>query len=168
MADDFAFSFALDDPIPPKRVPLYRMRRVDPGGRVVRFYTASADERRAVAASDGFEVETVTGIVYDGPAPGTRPLARLWHHPSRVHSYTVVPENLSAALARGTYRHEGAVAHVFATNGEPGTVPLHALVHRPTNAHLYTVDPAERDAELAAGYEALGVACWVHPADAGG
>ncbi len=168
MTDDLTFAFAFDDQRPPGRTPIYRVRRSFRSGRVDRFYTASLAERDDAVARHGYEPEGVACEGFDRPAPGTVPLIRLWHRPSRQHAFTVVPDNLRGALARGTCRNEGVAAYVFGTAREPGTVPLHALVHRPTNAHLYTADPEERDAALATGYEALGVACWVYPAETEG
>lgn len=167
MDDGFGFSFA-PDPGPPQRVPLYRVRRSFRSGRVDRFYTASVAERDEVVANQGYEPEGIACVVFDRSEPGSVPLSRLWHEPSRQHSFTVVPTVLRAALERGTYRDHGVVAYVFGDNRRPGTVPLYALVHRPTNAHLYTIDAAERDAALAEGYEALGISCWVFPAEVEG
>ncbi|MBA3644133.1 MAG: hypothetical protein H0W59_08725 [Chloroflexia bacterium] len=147
----------------PTRIPLFRLRRMVGPTVVEHFYTSSVEEHREAMYHHGYELEGVIGLIYSGAAPGTDPLVRLWHQPSRRHSLTAHPENLAAAVATGTYQHEGVAGYVFNTPNRPGTIPLYALVSRATNAHLYTTEPAERDAALAAGYEALGIACWVYP-----
>jgi hypothetical protein len=162
MADDFQFAF--DRLGVPEPVPLYRLQRTDPEGAVHRFYTASAQERSQAVALHGYEPEGVACRLLDRAAPGTAPLFRLWHAPSGQHSFTLRLDDLRDALAQPGYRCEGVMAHAFATDRHPGTVPLWALHHRPTNAHLYTAAVEERDAALAAGFDPLGVACWVFPA----
>ena len=145
-------------------MPLHRLRRVA-AGRVDRLYTISDAERAAAIARYGCEPEGVAGLVYDGQAPGTVPWFRLWHGPSQTHAYTAVPSVLARAVAAGTYRAEGAACYVFDRPDPAGaTVPLYALARRATHEHLYTADPAERDAAIAAGYEALGISCWLDPA----
>ena len=176
---DESFSFTFSQPRAPEKAPLFRLRRpfvpvvplmrlrreIGPGV-FERFYTVSIEERDQAVARYGYVTEGIACNLHPEPMPGSVPLTRLWHGPSCRHSYTAQAENLDAALALGTYRHEGVTGHVFPTEGRAGTVPLHVLVDRASNAHLYTTDAAERDAEVAAGAEALGVACWVYPAEA--
>lgn len=150
----------------PARVPLLRLvRQVGPGD-VEHLYTASRLECDAATEHHGYALKDVVCAITDLPVTGSVPLVRLWHVEFRRHSLTAHPANLAAAHARRMYIREGVAGHVFLTDGQPGTVPLYALVHRARYAHLYTTDEAERDAAVAAGAEALGIACWVYPAEA--
>ncbi len=160
------FGFLITDAPPPTPVPLFCLRRTIAPGIVEHFYTVFAEERDRAMNHFGFEHAGVISAVFDRPAPDTVPLFRLWHTPSRRHSFTTRPDNLAAALATGAYRHEGVAAYVFDTDQQPGTVPLYALAYWVSNIHLYTTDPAERDSAVATGAELLGIACWVYPAAA--
>ena len=177
---DDAFGFSDDqDPRFPERVPLFRLwrtpalvpllhlqREVGPGD-VEHFYTASPEERDEAIRHHRYVLAGVACLVHGRPAAGSVPLFRLWHAPTRHHAFTTDPANVSAARALGTFHYDGVAAYVFPNPvSSAGTVPLHALVHRARYAHLYTTDEAERDAAVAAGAEALGIACWVYPAEA--
>lgn len=160
VADPFAFAVEVDRLGPPARVPLFRLRKEVAPGVVDRVYTASEADRDEAVARWGYEPEGVAGAVLDRPGPGTVPLYRLWHGPTRCHAYTVLPEARAAALGTGEWRDEGIAGHVWPDDPAGRRRPLYALAH-PDGAHLYTADPAEAEAAGADGYALLGVGCWL-------
>lgn len=165
MDSDFGFAPAPRDTLEPQLVPLYRLRRGDHPHTFTLFYTTALAEHDAAVAHFRYLRDGMTCLVFDGPAPGTVSLLRLWHGPSQRHVYTGDARVLAATLATGGSRSEGVTGFIY-----PGAVvetrPLQALHHRLSGAQLFTVSEAERDLALRhGGYEAVGIVGWVFPAE---
>lgn len=135
MDSDFGFVPNPRDTLEPQLVPLYRLRRGGHPHTFTLFYTTARAEHDAAIAHFRYISEGITCLVFDGPAPGTVPLFRLWHGPSQRHVYTGDDRVLAATLTTGGSREEGVTGFIY-PRAVVGTRPLQALHHRLMGSRL--------------------------------
>ena len=126
---------------------VYRFFNNDTG---VHFYTASDEERSAVADLNNFSYE---GASYVGVGVGVDPLTgssdplpvyRFLNEDTGVHLYTISETERDAVEELDNFSFEGEAFFAYETEVE-GSIPIYRFFNPSTGAHFYTPSATERD-----------------------
>jgi hypothetical protein len=75
------------------------------------FYTQNESDR-TTAISQGYKDEGTLGYVASSEQPGTVPLHRLYNPSTRIHYYTILPNEVASAVGQG-FHEEGIAGYVW-------------------------------------------------------
>ncbi|MDD7930366.1 peptidoglycan DD-metalloendopeptidase family protein [Microbacterium thalli] len=132
---------------PTQPTPVYRFWSATYAGH---FYTASAEERDAVAARWphiwSYEGQAYTAFATQ--VAGTVPLYRFWSAQYNSHFYTTGADERDAVIARwpDIWSYEGVAYYVYPVDAViANTVTVARFWSASTRHHFYTASAAERD-----------------------
>jgi subtilisin-like proprotein convertase family protein len=130
----------------PDAIPVYRFYNTTTG---THFYTASEDERQAVAQFPGFNIEGVAFYAFASNGPGRSAVYRFFDTATGTHFYTVSEAERDGIIARvPSYHYEGVV---YYANVSPvaGSSAVFRFFNTLTGTHFYTASQVERDTVIA-------------------
>ncbi len=146
-------------PAPPaalQALPFYRLLNPRTGEH---FYTTDAGERAKLIAA-GYNSERSEGRVWNGPAPDSVPLYRLYNNQKgdvARHLYVAADTERDAAVRHG-WVLESTIGYVYQAHA-PQTVPMYRWYKGlPANDHLYTINT---ESFVKLGYTAEGIVFYV-------
>lgn len=130
------------------------------------FYTASSEEREAVAGNlPQYAYEGEAFVAFGSALAGLSPVHRFFNAVSGTHFYTISETEKTFVEANiPQFRYEG-VAYFASQTALPGLVPAHRFFKPGSATHFYTRSETERDRLINEdlGYQYEGVAYYVLP-----
>lgn len=144
---------------------VYRFFNNDTG---VHFYTASDEERSAVADLNNFNYEGASYTSVDPLTGSPEPLSvyRFLNEDTGVHLYTISEVERDAVEDLSNFSFEGEAFFAYETE-VAGSIPIYRFFNPSTGAHFYTPSAAERDnvEDNLSDFQSEGIAYYAFPTE---